>query len=56
MLHEIPSIVLDGRRIGADVPPFVIAEIGLNHGGSLTHATLMLTDATLLSYMPSFTE
>ena len=24
-----------GRRIGASAPVFVIAEIGLNHGGSL---------------------
>jgi sialic acid synthase SpsE len=32
------------RTIGADAPVFVIAEIGLNHGGSLERA-LALTDA-----------
>jgi len=39
MLREIA-----GRRIGADAPVFVIAEIGLNHGGSVERA-LALVDA-----------
>jgi sialic acid synthase SpsE len=39
MLREIA-----GRRVGADAPVFVIAEIGLNHGGSLDRA-LELVDA-----------
>src|SRR5262245_19444882 len=39
MLREIA-----GRRIGPDAPVFVIAEIGLNHGGSIQRA-LDLVDA-----------
>jgi sialic acid synthase SpsE len=39
MLHEIA-----GHPIGAAHPVFVVAEIGLNHGGSVAHA-LALVDA-----------
>jgi sialic acid synthase SpsE len=37
-------IEIGGRRVADDVPPFVIAEIGLNHGGSADEA-LALVDA-----------
>jgi N-acetylneuraminate synthase len=34
-----------GRRIGADFPPLVIAEIGINHEGSFERAVRMVDDA-----------
>ena len=35
---------IGGRRVGSGQPLFVVAELGLNHGGSVTHA-LALVDA-----------
>jgi N-acetylneuraminate synthase len=35
------------RKIGEDYPPFVIAEIGINHEGSMKKAKLMIKDAAL---------
>jgi pseudaminic acid synthase len=32
------TIVLDGRRIGPGEPPYIIAELSANHGGSLERA------------------
>ena len=29
---------ISGRKIGEDFPPLVIAEIGINHGGSIQTA------------------
>ena len=38
-------IEIAGRKIGPDYPPLVIAEIGINHNGSLVEAK-KLADAT----------
>jgi len=40
-----PEIKLAHRRIGADHPPLVIAEIGINHEGSIEKAIKMVDDA-----------
>lgn len=40
-----PYIEISGRRIGADYPPLVIAEIGINHEGSLVIAKEMVDAA-----------
>ena len=38
-------IEIDGRKIGADYNPLVIAEIGINHNGSLEIAKEMVDAA-----------
>ena len=40
-----PYIEIAGRKIGADYPPLVIAEIGINHEGSLQAAKEMVDAA-----------
>jgi N-acetylneuraminate synthase len=40
-----PFIVIAGRKIGPDYPPLVIAEIGINHEGSLQLAKEMVDAA-----------
>lgn len=40
-----PYIEIAGRKIGIDYPPLVIAEIGINHEGSLTVAKEMVDAA-----------
>ena len=40
-----PFIEIAGRKIGPDYPPFVIAEIGINHEGSLQIAKEMVDAA-----------
>ncbi|MDP3735430.1 MAG: N-acetylneuraminate synthase family protein [bacterium] len=40
-----PSLTIGKRVIGADYPPFVIAEIGINHEGDMRKAKRMVSDA-----------
>lgn len=40
-----PSIKIENRKIGKDFKPLVIAEIGINHEGSLSKAKKMIKDA-----------
>ena len=42
-----PYIEISGRKIGPDYPPLVIAEIGINHEGSLAIAKKMVDAAKL---------
>ena len=41
------EIVVGGRRIGPGHPPFVIAEIGINHEGDVEKALRMIDDAAM---------
>ena len=45
MAKKNPFIQIGKRKIGVDYPPFVIAEIGINHNGSLAKAKRMIRDA-----------
>ena len=40
-----PEIQIGNRKIGENYPPFVIAEIGINHEGSMEKAKTMVLDA-----------
>ena len=40
-----PFIEISGRKVGLDYKPLVIAEIGINHGGSLKVAKEMVDSA-----------
>lgn len=42
-----PSIEIAGRRICADAPPYVIAELSANHNGSLEAALQLITAARM---------
>lgn len=44
-MSQTPSLSIAGRVIGPDHPPFVIAEIGINHEGDLGKALRMIDDA-----------
>ena len=43
--HCAPSLTIAGRQIGDNHPPFVIAEIGINHEGNLAKAMIMVERA-----------
>lgn len=40
-----PEIEISGRKIGVDHPPLVVAEIGINHGGSIETAIQLVESA-----------
>lgn len=42
---QIPELPVAGRRIGRSHPPLVIAEIGINHEGSIEKAMQMVDEA-----------
>ena len=42
---SLPEIVIAGRKIGPAHPPLVVAEVGINHEGSLTVAKAMVDAA-----------
>lgn len=44
-MKKHPFITIAGRKVGQDYPPFVIAEIGINHEGSMAKAKRMIKDA-----------
>lgn len=44
-MKKTPRLVIRGRAIGPDHPPLVIAEIGINHEGSVEKALRMVDDA-----------
>lgn len=44
-MKKVPSIQIGKRKIGAAYAPFVIAEIGINHEGSMKKAKQMIDDA-----------
>ncbi len=44
-MSNIPNISISGRRIAADAPPYVIAELSANHNGRLDTAMKIVEEA-----------
>lgn len=44
-MSNIPTISIAGRRIAADAPPYVIAELSANHNGKLETAIKIIEEA-----------
>jgi pseudaminic acid synthase len=40
-----PEIIIDGRRIGLNNPPYIIAEMSANHNGSIENAIMIINEA-----------
>ncbi len=44
-MSPIPAIHINGRRIAADAPPYIIAEVSANHNGKLETALKIIEEA-----------
>lgn len=44
-MSKVPSINIAGRRIAADTPPYIIAELSANHNGRLDTALRIIQEA-----------
>ena len=44
-MSTLDHIIIDGRKIGPSVPPYVIAELSANHNGSLETALCLIEEA-----------
>lgn len=45
VLRPLPALSIAGRRIAADMPPYLIAEMSANHNGSLEAAMRLIDEA-----------
>lgn len=44
-MTKLPSIQISGRRIAADAPPYIIAELSANHNGKIETALRIIEEA-----------
>ena len=44
-MNNNPNIIINGRRIAADAPPYIIAELSANHNGKLDTALKIIEEA-----------
>ncbi|PWY56599.1 pseudaminic acid synthase [Legionella qingyii] len=44
-MNNNPEIIIDGRRISAEQPPYIIAEISANHNGRIENARTLIKAA-----------